>query len=483
MVVEETVLGLEVVIAPNPNSPVLGVSAAAVVVGETTFPKLKDAPVKDDLVDVTSGGFLGPNENIFEDVRGSTAAVVEVETTGEVRDGVVVVKPMVVAALSEPNENELAGVVEKLKPPVGIIVVKDFGGCPRTGGSVEIPGFDIGEVTPVFPKLKLNPALLLEVVVTLATGLDTLDESFVGSTVMLGEDKTLLKPGELRAVSTDCEESTEVVGGVIFDGLAEKVKVEIFVSFCVLELVSVVSLAEVATLIGLLVPANEKLKPVGDVAVEADWLLTVFAAETVAGCKTELLEGTEVAIEVTAGACESNCKVLGISGSFLGAPRPSFVEVPVSPNMRVLSLTDSILSAGLFSFLFSIIGLTTACFSPDNTELVVIFVDSPNLKLETLEGVVFDIAGVSITGLTRSGCCFSLSLSLSSSDSDSSNALASIAFTRFSFFFRSKFIASGLAKSGFWFSSSGVVFIEGGEFLISSDIRGKIIFGGPETSP
>jgi len=406
--VEETVLGLAVVAAPKVNNPVLGVAAAVVVIGETTFvfPKLKDAPVKDDLVDVTSGGFLDPNENMFEDAKGETAAVVEVETTEEVIDGVVVVKPSVVAALSELNENELAGVLEKLKPPVGIVVVDGFDSCPRVDTAVEITVFDTGDVTPVFPKLNWNPAVLLEVVITPATGLAFFGKSFVASFVILGEDKTLLNPGELRAVSTDWEESTEVVEGVTFDGLAEKVKVGIFVFFCVLELAIVVSLAEVAMLMGLLVPVKEKLKPGGDVAWEVDWLLAVAAAETLVGCKTELTEETGVSIEVTGGACESKSKVLGTSGSFLGAQRPSFAEVLVPGIMTTLSLIDSIPPAGLFSLLLSVIGLTAACFSPDNTELVVmveVLAESPNLKLETL-GVVFDIDCVSIADLTGSGC-------------------------------------------------------------------------------
>ena len=130
--VEETVLGAEVA-APKANSPALGVVAAAVVVvGNTTFvfPKVKDDPVRDDFVDVTSGGLVAPNENAVDGATGATTVVEEVESVGEEIDGVGLVIPTVVAGLLEPNENEPVGAlpVPKLNPPVGNVVVDVFGG-------------------------------------------------------------------------------------------------------------------------------------------------------------------------------------------------------------------------------------------------------------------------------------------------------------------------------------------------------------------
>ena len=119
--------------APKANSPALGVVAAAVVVvGDTTFvfPKVKDAPVRDDFVDVTSGGLVAPNENAVDGATGATTVVEEVESVGEEIDGVGLVIPTVVAGLLEPNENEPVGAlpVPKLNPPVGNVVVDVFGG-------------------------------------------------------------------------------------------------------------------------------------------------------------------------------------------------------------------------------------------------------------------------------------------------------------------------------------------------------------------
>ena len=130
--VEETVLGAEVA-APKANNPALGVVAAAVVVvGDTTFvfPKVKDVPLRDDFVDVTSGGLVAPNENAVDGATGATTVVEEVERVGEEIDGIGLVIPTVVDGLSEPNENEPVGALPfpKLNPPVGNVVVDVFGG-------------------------------------------------------------------------------------------------------------------------------------------------------------------------------------------------------------------------------------------------------------------------------------------------------------------------------------------------------------------
>ena len=104
-------------------------AVAIVVVGDTifVFPKLKEAPLKDDFVDVTSGGLVVPNENAVDEATGGTTAV---ESVGEEIDEVGLVIPTVVAGLSEPNENEPVGAlpVPKLNPPVGNVVVDVFGG-------------------------------------------------------------------------------------------------------------------------------------------------------------------------------------------------------------------------------------------------------------------------------------------------------------------------------------------------------------------
>ena len=153
--VEEAVLGAEVV-APKLNNPVLEAAAVVVVVtGETTFvfPKLKDAPLKDGLVDVTSGGFLAPNENMFEGTTGATIADEDVESAGDVIDGVVVVKPIVLGGLSDPNLNEVVGVLEKLNPPLGIVVVDGFVDCPNDCAAEENPALERGDDMPGFPRL------------------------------------------------------------------------------------------------------------------------------------------------------------------------------------------------------------------------------------------------------------------------------------------------------------------------------------------
>lgn len=126
-----------------------------VVAGETTFvfPKLNDAPVKDGLVDVTSGGFLAPNENMFEGATGATIAEEEVESAGDVIDGVVVVKPIVLGGLSDPNLNDVVGVLEKLNPPLGVVVVDGFVDCPKDCAAGENPVVERGDDTPGFPRL------------------------------------------------------------------------------------------------------------------------------------------------------------------------------------------------------------------------------------------------------------------------------------------------------------------------------------------
>ena len=153
--VEEAVLDAEVV-APKLNKPVLEAAVVVVAVtGETTFvfPKLNDAPPKDGLVDVTSGAFLAPNENMFEGATGATIAVEVVESAGDVIDGVVVVKPIVLGGLSDPNLNEVVGVLEKLNPPLGIVVVDGFVDCPNDCAAEENPVFERGDDTPGFPRL------------------------------------------------------------------------------------------------------------------------------------------------------------------------------------------------------------------------------------------------------------------------------------------------------------------------------------------
>merc|ERR1711963_1392884 len=143
--VEEAVLDAEVV-APKVNNPVLEAAVVVVVVaGETTFvfPKLNDAPVKDGLVDVTSGGFLAPNENMFEGATGATIAEEEV----------VVVKPIVLGGLSDPNLNDVVGVLEKLNPPLGVVVVDGFVDCPKDCAAGENPVVERGDDTPGFPRL------------------------------------------------------------------------------------------------------------------------------------------------------------------------------------------------------------------------------------------------------------------------------------------------------------------------------------------
>ena len=142
--------------APKVNNPVLEAAVVVVVVTvETTFvfPKLNDAPPKDGLVDVTSGGFLPPNENMFEGATGATIAEEEVESAGDVIDGVVVVKPIVLGGLSDPNLNEDVGVLEKLNPPLGIVVVDGFVDCPNDGTAEENPVLERGDDMPGFPRL------------------------------------------------------------------------------------------------------------------------------------------------------------------------------------------------------------------------------------------------------------------------------------------------------------------------------------------
>ena len=149
-----------------------------------------------------------------------------------------------------------------------------------------------------------------------------------------------------------------------------------------------------------------------------------------------------------------------------------------------LSLLDSELSTGLAPSLLSITGLTATEFSCDDKEELEIVgnfvVSPPNLKLEVLE---VDTSVTVDTIFTASASLASLLFSFSSSDSDSSNASAIMALTLFSLIFLSWFISSGLDKRGFWLSSSDVLWGGAGEFLISSDIAGKTILGGPDTSP
>ena len=90
---------------------------------------------------------------MFEGTTGATIADEDVESAGDVIDGVVVVKPIVLGALSDPNLNEVVGVLEKLNPPPGIVVVDGFVDCPKDCAAGENPVFERGDDTPGFPRL------------------------------------------------------------------------------------------------------------------------------------------------------------------------------------------------------------------------------------------------------------------------------------------------------------------------------------------
>ena len=205
---------------------------------------------------------------------------------------------------------------------------------------------------------------------------------------------------------------------------------------------------------GLLAPVNEKLKPeVDETLVIVAELLVVAAPGIMVEDNEELTEETAEEDADTVGIFEIKSSVLGISGSFEGKLKPSLTVVFEADNAADASLDGSLLLSTLSSFFGSANGLITACMSPDSTDVVVVignFVDSPNLKLETVDAPILDTDSTSVeTNLAASSFCPSLLFSFSSSESDSSNASAIIALTLFSFCSRSLFRSAGLDNRGF----------------------------------
>ena len=49
--------------------------------------------------------------------------------------------------------NEVVGVLEKLNPPLGIVVVDGFVDCPNDGTAEENPVLERGDDMPGFPRL------------------------------------------------------------------------------------------------------------------------------------------------------------------------------------------------------------------------------------------------------------------------------------------------------------------------------------------
>ena len=109
-------------------------------------------------VAVISGGFLFPNENMFEVIVGGTAAVEVLEANVVVTGVPVFVRavPTFFIVLPVPNENALVDVLEKLNPPEDGVVEMDVveEGSVVVGTVAGKPdNVAIGDVTPGFPKL------------------------------------------------------------------------------------------------------------------------------------------------------------------------------------------------------------------------------------------------------------------------------------------------------------------------------------------